>query len=132
MCLYHLRMHPDGLTASELCRQTLDDKAAISRAIAQLREGGYVIGDAGRHNIAVTLTEKGERLAQYVTVRAARAVAAAVPIFRKNSARCFIGPFWRFAATSNTIIAICCGSRQTHRRRYDQNFGGFRMRSGTE
>ncbi len=76
MCLYHLRMHPDGLTASELCRQTLDDKAAISRAIAQLREGGYVVGDAGRHNAAVTLTEKGEQLAQYVTVRAARAVAA--------------------------------------------------------
>lgn len=76
MCLYHLRMHPDGMTASELCRQTLDDKAAISRAIAQLRERGYVLGDAGRHNAVVTLTEKGERLAQYVTERAAQAVAA--------------------------------------------------------
>ena len=38
MCLYHLRARPEGLTASELCRRTLDDKAAISRAVVRSME----------------------------------------------------------------------------------------------
>ena len=58
------------------CPEQVEYRAATCRACAQRLEGGYVVGDAGRHNAAVTLTEKGEQLAQYVTVRAARAVAA--------------------------------------------------------
>lgn len=38
MILYLLRMHREGLSVSELCRQTMDDKAAVSRAVAVLRE----------------------------------------------------------------------------------------------
>lgn len=30
MILYLLRMHREGLSVSELCRQTMDDKAAVS------------------------------------------------------------------------------------------------------
>lgn len=105
MCLYNLRLHPDGLTASELCRQTLEDKAAVSRALAQLREGGYVTGDAGRHNAAVTLTEKGGRLAQYVTERAARAVAAgSADLTDEERARFY-----------DTLLEICNNLKQYYR-----------------
>ena len=40
MCLYHLGKAPQGLTAAELTRACREDKAAVSRCIAQLTSGG--------------------------------------------------------------------------------------------
>ena len=59
MILYLLRMHREGLSVSELCRQTLDDKASVSRAVAVLRERGYVVPDDARF-APVRLTKEGE------------------------------------------------------------------------
>ena len=42
MCGYYLMENPDGLTASELVKLTLEDKAAISRALKTLQEKGFV------------------------------------------------------------------------------------------
>ena len=74
MILYLLRMHREGLSVSELCRQTLDDKAAVSRAVAVLRERGYVIPGDARLS-PVRPTKEGEELAAYITGRAACAVS---------------------------------------------------------
>lgn len=76
MCLYYLNAHPDGLTASELVRLTLEDKAAISRALATMRSQDYVEYDAASHNAPVRLTQKGRELAEYIVGRAAAAVKA--------------------------------------------------------
>lgn len=76
MCLYLLRVHPEGFSISELCRQTLDDKAAMSRAVAQLRERGFVTSKPSGHSFTVRLTEEGECFADYIASRVGCAVAA--------------------------------------------------------
>lgn len=76
MCLYYLNCHPEGLTASELVKLTLEDKAAISRALATMREEGYAEYDSATHNADVHLTPKGKQLAEYIVGRAAAAVSA--------------------------------------------------------
>ena len=51
MCLFHLGRQDDGhpgsagggLTAGELCALCGEDKAAISRSIAELEERGYLL-----------------------------------------------------------------------------------------
>ena len=73
MCLYYLNCHPEGLTASELVKLTLEDKAAISRALATMREEGYAEYDSATHNADVRLTPKGKQLAEYIVGRAAAA-----------------------------------------------------------
>lgn len=66
MCLYYLGKNPEGLTASELVEACREDKAAISRTIAQLVEKGYVTGDFPEHKRAyrtkLYLTEAGKDL----------------------------------------------------------------------
>ena len=74
MILYLLRMHREGLSVSELCRQTMDDKAAVSRAVSVLRERGYVEPEDTRLS-PVRLTKEGEELAAYISWRAACAVS---------------------------------------------------------
>ncbi len=76
MCIYYLYRHREGLTASELVKLTLDDKAAISRALATMRDQGYVQYDQASHNAPVTLTPKGVELAEYIVQRATAAVHA--------------------------------------------------------
>ena len=77
MCIYYLDVNRDGLTAGELVKMTLEDKAAISRALGILRDGGYVIYSTKSYNSKAKLTESGEKLARFIDERAARAVDAA-------------------------------------------------------
>lgn len=76
MCLYYLNSRPRGITAGELARMTLEDKAAISRALAEMRQRGYVVYDPASHSAAIRLTEEGVHLAEYISQRAAAAVGA--------------------------------------------------------
>lgn len=76
MCIYYLNENRRGLTASELMRLTFEDKAAISRALGQLREKGYVEYDAKKYNANIVLTEKGAEVADYISVKAGKAVNA--------------------------------------------------------
>lgn len=76
MCAYYLTENPGGLTASELAKLTLEDKAAISRALMQLREKGYVAYDPKTYNEKIVLTLAGKAFAEAVAQKAQRAVAA--------------------------------------------------------
>lgn len=61
-CLYHLYLS-DGLTASVLSEKCAEDKGAISRAVDQLEEEGYINRQntsPKRYNTPLTLTEKGK------------------------------------------------------------------------
>ena len=76
MCGYYLSEHPEGLTASELSKLTLEDKAAISRALIAMRKKGLVAYDPKTYNAEIVLTDEGRRFAAAVGEKAARAVEA--------------------------------------------------------
>lgn len=77
MCIYYLDMNRNGLTASELAKLTLEDKAAISRALNLLREKGFVSYGSNKYNERVRLTETGEKASAYILEKADSAVNAA-------------------------------------------------------
>ncbi|MGN0812158.1 MAG: MarR family winged helix-turn-helix transcriptional regulator [Candidatus Coproplasma sp.] len=76
MCMYYLKSRPNGLTAAELSKLTLEDKAAISRALKTLKEKGYVCYNPNKYNEVITLTGEGLSLAEQIIQKAERAVAA--------------------------------------------------------
>lgn len=73
MCLYSLGKHPEGLTATQLCRFCGEDKAAISRTITELTEKDFVHSEASREKRAyrsrISLTEKGKYSMTYINDR---------------------------------------------------------------
>ncbi len=77
MCIYYLSESEDGLTATELARLTLEDKAAISRALGTLRERGYITYDSKKYNSKVQLTDEGKNVAEFINERAENYVDAA-------------------------------------------------------
>lgn len=76
MCSYYLNKNPQGLTAKELVELTLEDKAAISRALKMMQEKGYVKYDPNSRNSTVKLTEEGKQFTDIICARAEKAVVA--------------------------------------------------------
>lgn len=76
MCIYHLNEHPEGLTSSELVKLTLEDKGAISRALATLQVKDYITYDKNKYNTPVKLTPAGKELAKVIADRSLKAVEA--------------------------------------------------------
>ena len=74
MCLYSLKQHPGGITAAELALFCEEDKAAISRTLAELMERGYVLCEAPagskKYRAKLFLTEKGNAAACFIGERA--------------------------------------------------------------
>lgn len=77
MCIYYLNENKQGLTAGELTKLTLEDKAAISRALTLLREKKFVTYQLGKYNAPILLTSDGECVAQYINAKIDKAVDAA-------------------------------------------------------
>lgn len=64
MCMFYLKQHPEGLTASQLCGLCAEDKAAISRTVAFLRDQGYIRSEGPKNYRAeLFLTTAGKTLA---------------------------------------------------------------------
>lgn len=76
MCAYFLYHNPQGLTASELVRLTLEDKAAISRALKTMQDKGFNQYDNNKYNAPIQLTDDGRKLALAIGDKAERAVKA--------------------------------------------------------
>ena len=74
--IYELSLHPEGLTAAEIASVSMVDRSLVSREIAALLKGGYVMSeDNGRkrsYNSRITLTDKGRDLAARITSEATR------------------------------------------------------------
>lgn len=63
-CLFYLHCNPDGLTAAQLCQLCAEDKATISRIVADLRAKEYIAQSAGKNYRALLhLTPAGQELA---------------------------------------------------------------------
>lgn len=89
MCGYYLHENPDGLTASALAKLTLEDKAAISRALKTMQEKGLISYDPNKYNSHIQLTEKGREFAEAVKDKADRAVNAGSYDFTEDERRLF-------------------------------------------
>ena len=66
-CLFFLNQNPDGMTAAQLCHLCDEDKAAISRALAELETKGYLRTQpmsGKKYRAVVQLTEAGFQVAQ--------------------------------------------------------------------
>jgi len=64
MCLFFLHHNPDGLTAAQLCQLCAEDKAAISRTIAVLKERGYIAAGEKKYRALLALTDSGVEIAK--------------------------------------------------------------------
>lgn len=65
MVLYQLQQHEQGLTAVQLAQVCEEDKAAISRTVAELKNLGLVSQaetKIRRYRLPITLTEKGREI----------------------------------------------------------------------
>ena len=72
--------HENGITVSGLSELCAKDKAAVSRAIAELEAKGFVSREAvgvGVYRAALVLTQKGKDVAEYVNKQASTAVEIA-------------------------------------------------------
>ena len=76
MCIYNLSVH-GKMTASELIKLTLEDKAAISRALKLLAQKQLVTYTSDGYNSPVELTELGVSVAEAIEDKAKKAVDAA-------------------------------------------------------
>lgn len=76
MCIYYLSVQ-GKMTASELIKLTLEDKAAISRALKLLLEKQLITYVSDGYNSPVELTKQGLAVAEAIEEKAKRAVDAA-------------------------------------------------------
>ena len=64
MCLYYLRQNPKGLTSAQLCSLCAEDKAAISRTVAELRQKAYITSSSIKsYRAPLLLTQTGQEIA---------------------------------------------------------------------
>ncbi len=75
-CGYYLSKNPQGLTAKELCELTLEDKAAIPRALKALQEKGIIEYSPHGRNKIIKLTNEGHKLADIIREKINDAVKA--------------------------------------------------------
>ncbi len=75
-CCYYLSKNSSGLTAKELCELTIEDKAAISRALRTMQQKGYIEYDAHGRNEYAKLTKEGSKFADNINERIDSAVKA--------------------------------------------------------
>lgn len=69
---------PEGITAAQLCRACDKDKAAVSRALAELEEKGMLKRESTvSYRAKLMLTQKGKEAAGYVCRKAEAAVRLA-------------------------------------------------------
>ena len=77
MCIFFLSNHKEGLTVTELSRLCSEDKAAISRTIAELTESGYITSTSEKkYRAPLILSPKGEQIAGKINELINSAVAA--------------------------------------------------------
>ena len=71
-----MKRYPEGLTSVQLTEICDRDKAAISRAVAEMEEKGLIEREGTAYRARLRLTEAGLRAAQFVCERAQSAVEA--------------------------------------------------------
>lgn len=89
MCCYYLYKNIDGLQANELVKLTLEDKAAISRAIKQLQKKGYVEYNPNVRNAIIKLTDLGIKLSKEILEKSEQAVSKCSVLLKDDERKLF-------------------------------------------
>jgi len=76
-----LTRYPEGLTLLQLCDACEKDKAAVSRAVADMEERGLIVrvspsGRKSHYRAQLRLTDEGRKISNFVCERAQAAVDA--------------------------------------------------------
>lgn len=77
-CILMMGHNPEGITAAELCTACDKDKAAISRALAELENAGMISRvdpNGKRYRSMLYLTEKGRSVADQLDDQVHRAIS---------------------------------------------------------
>ena len=93
MCLYQLQQNDQGLTATQLAEFCEEDKAAISRTVADLREQGLVsiLEDGSkRYGRRIRLTDQGRQVSAVMDEKIIGAVKAATQGYSDQEREVFI------------------------------------------
>jgi len=75
-----MQRYSEGITAAQLCEICDKDKAAVSRAVAEMERRGLIMREASGENLyraLLKLTEEGKRAADFICRRATLAVETA-------------------------------------------------------
>ena len=75
--LVAMHRHPEGITAADLCEVCDKDKAAVSRAVAEMEKHGLLnklCNQDNQYRALLKLTEHGKHAAEFVCRRAVSAV----------------------------------------------------------
>ena len=63
-CMFYLNHNPEGLTSAQLCTLCAEDKATISRTVADLKNRGYIeTGEGKNYRMPLRLTKAGAAVA---------------------------------------------------------------------
>lgn len=69
-CLFYLYGSDGDMTAKDICALCQEDKAAISRALKDLENKGFIVcendSNKKKYNTLLTLTESGEKVAKQI------------------------------------------------------------------
>ena len=69
MCIFYLNQAPNGLTSAQLCQLCAEDKAAVSRTVAELENLGYLtaaLPGGKKYRAPLCLTHKGRQTARQI------------------------------------------------------------------
>ena len=88
-CLFYLSNHPGGLTAAQLCQLCAEDKASISRTVADLRSRGYIGTSEKHYRESLRLTPEGEQAAAQMQPLIDRWVRAGGDGLTEEQRECF-------------------------------------------
>jgi len=100
-----MNRHPEGVTSAQLCEICDRDKAAVSRAIADMEEKGLLLRQSEKDKLyraRLTLTDAGRQAAEFVSRRGREAVDAASQGMTEDDRRILY-----------TTLALIAGNLQT-------------------
>jgi DNA-binding MarR family transcriptional regulator len=92
-CLLAISQYPNGITAAKLCDICEKDKAAISRAVAELEEADMLVRqdpDGKRYRSRLYLTQRGKEVADNVNHLVHTAVSKASEGYDTESREIFV------------------------------------------
>lgn len=114
MCLFQLRQHPDGLTSTQLAQLCEEDKAAISRVLAELEAQGMTIVSEvpgqRRYRAPITLTALGHQVTQQMEQKILDAVQAGAQGYTDEERAIFYRVLLRVA---DNLQTACAASEET-------------------
>lgn len=98
--------HPEGLTCAQLGQLCDKDKAAVSRAVAEMEQQGLVTRDCASSTVyraLLRLTQRGKQAACYVCKKAETAVEFAGKDLSDDSRALLYSTLYQIAANLQTL-----------------------------